>query len=97
MCVLLILYIYIYRERERYREEVIDFIHTRKKVIYELITINIFSNSKKTHTYMSTNIDTHTNTQNTRAQSVRAAEYTKCIIAGGQDSPNEYPVYDTKQ
>ena len=30
-------------------------------------------------------------------QSAGAVEYTDCITAEGQDSPNEYPAYDTKQ
>ena len=32
-----------------------------------------------------------------RTQSAGAAEYTNCISAEGQDSPNEYPGYDIKQ
>ena len=31
------------------------------------------------------------------AQSAGAVEYTDCISAVGQDSPNECPIYDTKQ
>ena len=31
------------------------------------------------------------------AHSTEAAEYTDCISAEGQDSPNECPGYDTKQ
>ncbi len=31
------------------------------------------------------------------AQSAGVAEYTNCISAEEQDSPNEHPVYDTKQ
>ena len=35
--------------------------------------------------------------QNLLAQSAGAVEYTDCSCAEGQDSPNNRPVYDTKQ
>ena len=36
-------------------------------------------------------------TLNIVAQSAGAVEYIHCISAEGQDSPNEYPGYDSKQ